>query len=74
MNKRIKEQGEAQITLKLKDSKITMYHGTYRAKDLGSQSLVVLNEWSAHDGDWHKMFTNIRETFSKKDLIRRLGS
>ena len=51
-----------------------MYHGTYRAKDLGSQSLVVLNEWSAHDGDWHKMFTNIRETFSKKDLIRRLGS
>ena len=68
MNKRIKEQGEAQITLKLKDSKITMYHGSQY-----SNAKIVLHQWSAFDGDWNNMFTNIRETFSKKQ-IRKLGA
>ena len=60
---RKKEQGSAQVTLKLKDSKITMYHTDVTG--------VVLRSWSAMSGDWLDMFSNIVETFPDRRIIKR---
>ena len=57
---RMKERSSAQITLKLTDSKITMYHSDVDG--------VVLRSWDAMLGDWGKMFDRVCETFSNNQI------
>jgi len=53
--------GAAQITLELRNNKITMYHS-----DKGG---VVLRSWDAKLGDWGKMFDRVCGTFSDNKII-----
>lgn len=57
MSKRKYEKGSAQLTLKLQDSKIIMYHTNTNGQ--------ILNSWNALEGDWDNMFSNILNTFPK---------
>ena len=52
----MKEEGSAEITLKLKDSKITMWHSDG----------TLLKSWDATSGDWDKMFNSICNPFETK--------
>ena len=53
--------GAAQITLELRDNKITIYHC--------HKGGVVLRSWDAKLGDWGKMFDRVCETFSDNQII-----